>query len=191
MSEIIERVKKNVIEGLKMIDQIAINNNIEIWKLIDGYLNYQVSSHARVRNTRSEKVLQPDIRSGYYYVNLSQGKKRKKHYIHRLMAQAFMCNKQGNKYIDHRDNNKLNNTLVNLRWVTSQQNNFNSSLRKDNSSGTKGVSWNKEKKKWGVYISDAGKLTKLGYYTDLKEAKKVRQKKAKELFGEYVNSCEL
>ena len=51
------------------------------------------------------------------------------------------------------DGNRINNHINNLRVVTHQQNQFNSSLRNDNTSGIKGISLNKLKQKWECYIS--------------------------------------
>lgn len=92
--------------------------------------------------------------------------------------------------MDHINNNRLNNNVCNLGWATRSENNFNNSISKRNTSGIKGVSYDKRDKKWRAKIQINGKEKHLGYYNSLEEAKTVRQQKAKELFGEYLNSCE-
>ena len=47
--------------------------------------------------------------------------------LHRLLAQAFIPNPQNLQVVDHKNRNKLDNRLNNLRWVTSSENNRNAS----------------------------------------------------------------
>ena len=91
--------------------------------------------------------------------------------------------------VDHVDNNKLNNTLSNLRWCTQQQNQHNRQLNKNNTSGIKGITW--ENEKWRARIVFNNQKSSLGYFDTLEEAKIVRYQAAKELYGEFLNSCEL
>lgn len=72
--------------------------------------------------------------------------------------------------IDHINGNSLDNTRSNLRVVTKQQNKFNRGALSNNTSGYKGVSWCKQKKKWKAAISVNGKTLNLGSYEDIKEA---------------------
>ncbi|ECH9128545.1 HNH endonuclease [Salmonella enterica subsp. enterica] len=53
----------------------------------------------------------------------------------------FFCYGVWPKEIDHIDNNKLNNSIGNLREVTHQLNQLNMPLRSNNTSGVKGVNW--------------------------------------------------
>ena len=66
--------------------------------------------------------------------------------------------------IDHIDCNPLNNKLLNLRDATSSENGFNTRIRVSNTSGYKGVSWDKEKQKWKAQATIRGKATALGYF---------------------------
>lgn len=61
--------------------------------------------------------------STYYMVRIinDAGKTCKK-YIHRLMAELFLCNPDNKKQVNHIDGNKHNNDLSNLEWVTHQEN---------------------------------------------------------------------
>ena len=61
--------------------------------------------------------------------------------MHRVIAKRAGLNLSA--YIDHKDGNKLNNTRSNLRPATNQQNQFNTERQANNTSGFKGVTWDK------------------------------------------------
>lgn len=88
--------------------------------------------------------------------------------------------------VDHRDTNKLNNRKNNLRSCTAAENSRNCKISKNNTSGYKGVSWNKVQKKWSADITYNRKHIFLGYYMDVIQAADVYNKKAIELHKEYA-----
>jgi hypothetical protein len=61
-------------------------------------------------------------------------------------------------------------------------------LRKDSKSGCRGCSWHPGVKKWQVAIQKDGKQVHVGYFTDLLDAAKAYDKKARELFGEFAST---
>lgn len=63
----------------------------ETWKPITGYVGlYEVSSEGRVRNVKTGKILKPINNGlGYLFVSLYKNRTEKKHYLHRLVAQAY------------------------------------------------------------------------------------------------------
>lgn len=92
----------------------------------------------------------------------------------------------GYKWHDHKDRNKLNNCKSNLRPCTRQQNAFNISIRKDNTSGIIGVSWDKESNKWLVQINVNKKRKKIGRFINKKDAIRARLEAEKKYFGEFA-----
>lgn len=113
----------------------------EIWKDIQGYEGlYMVSNLGRVkslnyRRSGKESILKYNIeKNGYLSVALYKDKKIKRHKIHRLVALAFVDGYEEGLVVNHKDENKQNNTWTNLEWVTSQYNVQYSSykLRKEN-----------------------------------------------------------
>lgn len=111
----------------------------EIWKDIEGFEGlYQVSNTGKVKSFaisklhywQNEHLMKPVLRNGYYYVYLchkrENGIKRGKHYlVHRLVAKAFVDNPFPNeyKYVNHKDENKVNNNAHNLEWCDIKYNN--------------------------------------------------------------------
>ena len=82
----------------------------------------------------------------------------------------FYCNGfWPNGYLDHKDLNKKNNRIINLREATFSQNRSNTRAMRDNTSGLKGVVWHKRDKKWQAQISADGRQRHLGLF-DTKQA---------------------
>ena len=82
---------------------MAFAVNIENWRLVDGYDNYEVSSHGRIRNNQSGRILKNCINSsGYYSVLLYKDGKMKRMMIHRLVCFAFCLNPNDYNIVDHK-----------------------------------------------------------------------------------------
>ena len=95
---------------------------------------------------------------------------KSKYFAHRL-AYAFVYGDLSELYeIDHIDRNRSNNKISNLRLVTAQENQFNYSIPRHNTSGYLGVSYRKERNKYQAKIKFNKKTIHLGYYKEAKEA---------------------
>jgi hypothetical protein len=74
---------------------------------------------------------------------------------------------------DHKNRNRLDNRRSNLRIVDRAQNNYNTGVWANNTSGHKGISWNKRTKSWRAYIGGggpAGKRIELGHFKNIEDA---------------------
>jgi HNH endonuclease/AP2 domain len=87
--------------------------------------------------------------------------------------------------IDHRDCDRSNNKMVNLREANHRQNGGNKSLQSNNTSGIKGVHFHKKRKKWQVNVSRDNKGLHGGYFDSKEEAASAYQRIALEQFGEF------
>jgi hypothetical protein len=87
---------------------------------------------------------------------------------------------------DHIDGNTLNNQDDNLRSDPEHRNTQNQKLSCKNTSGYKGVTWDKQMSKWRSQIKYKGKLYFLGLFDILEDAARARDKKALELHGEFA-----
>jgi len=163
----------------------------EEYRTIKGFENYAVSNFGNVKNIKTERILKKALdRGGYFGVYFCKNYKNYYKNIHRLVAMAFIENTNNKNKVDHIDNNKLNNHVENLRWVTNSENNMNSKLSEKNTSGIKGVYYHKQRNKWVAEIKKDNKKIHIGCFETKEEAAKARYEKAKELFGEYMNNCE-
>jgi hypothetical protein len=102
--------------------------------------------------------------------------------VHRLIM-----NPRKDLEVDHINGNKLDNQKSNLRICTHGQNGKNHKLNKNNTSGYKGVSWSKTRKKWESYIKVNYKRIKLGFYDDKKQAALAYNTAAQKHFKEFAN----
>ena len=93
-------------------------------KDIKGYEGlYAVTSCGRVWSYKSNKFLKPhDNGRGYHQVDLRKDGKRKHFYIHRLVAEAYIPNPNGDNTVDHIDGDKSHNYLNNLQWLSRKDN---------------------------------------------------------------------
>lgn len=95
------------------------------WKKIKQNENYSINEAGEVRNdlTGRLKTTYVNVQNGYVYVDLWKDNKSKKFTIHRLLAEAFIPNPLNKPTLDHKDGNRKNNSLDNLRWASySEQN---------------------------------------------------------------------
>jgi hypothetical protein len=163
----------------------------EIFKKIDGYERYSVSNLGNVRNDETNRILKGGKdSSGYLQVDLCKIGKKSNKLIHRLVANAFIENPDNKICVDHINCDKINNCVNNLRWATISENAMNSQKPKNNTSGVKGVTWNKKANKWQAQIRIDGKLIQLGLFDDIEKATESRQKAVEQIFKEYAHDSE-
>lgn len=104
---------------------------------------------------------------------------------HRL-AWLFSTGVWPTKALDHKDGNKANNKLKNLRLATNSQNKQNGRKYRTNKSGFKGVHWDNEAKKWRAQIRVLGKGKTLGRFVTKQKARVAYSKAARKHFGEFA-----
>ena len=87
--------------------------------------------------------------------------------------------------VDHRDMNTLNNTRINIRIADYTQNNANRIKQKNNTSGFRGVCWERNRARWRAKIAFHRKRIHLGYFKCKEDAIKAYRLAAIKIFGEY------
>ena len=115
----------------------------EVFRDVLGYEGlYQVSNYGRVKSLERKNIFYCGLKKehlerptkekilnynksnrGYLQVCLTKDGKSKTYTVHRLVAKAFLPNLKNKRQVNHIDGNKENNSIDNLEWVTSSENN--------------------------------------------------------------------
>lgn len=95
---------------------------------IEGYNGYLVTDTGIVLSSKRSKTvpLKPDVsrctHTNYLRVTLCNLGVTSRHFVHRLVAEAFIPNPENKPYVNHIDNNGENNSVSNLEWCTHSEN---------------------------------------------------------------------
>ena len=126
---------------------------MEIWKDVPNYDDrYQASNMGKIRSKtrktqfgRGWRIYESQImtpqedKDGYYKVALAKDGRKKRFFVHRLVAMTFLGIDSERTVVNHKDGNKQNNNLSNLEWVTPSENTlhaFRTGLKKPHNGGT-------------------------------------------------------
>jgi hypothetical protein len=144
----------------------------------DGKLYWKISRGASKISKEAGWVMQT---TGYRGVKI----KGQLYMTHRVIYELLKGVIPVGFNIDHIDGNKLNNKIENLRLASTQENSFNRGKQSNNTSGYKGVFWDKTNQKWKAQTRQKGRTKSLGYFKTPEEASKVYESYTKILHGEF------
>ena len=161
--------------------------DLEIWDYVPWNKNYKVSSKGRVWSVKRNKILSLGKDGhGYLHIKLYENGKPTQNKVHRLVASTFYFAKDYIGYeIDHVDRDKTNNNLLNLRFCSRSENVSNQGIRRDNTSGYKGVTFKEKPQKWVARVTLNGKRKHLGDFNTKNEAYVAYKEASKKYHGEY------
>lgn len=140
-----------------------------------GVFKWKVTLSNRAK--AGEKAGAPNTK-GYVSIKIN-GRQYK---AHRLAWFYVHGEDPGDHEIDHKDLRKGNNCIGNLRLATRKQNNENMPTPKNNTSGIRGVSHQKQDNIWTAYIYHNKKRIHLGSFRSVESAALVRRKAEIQMF---------
>jgi len=149
----------------------------ELFDYKDGNLIWKFAKSRRVKAGEIAGYLGDE---GYIDVGVDGGIYK----AHRLIY--FYHNGYFPSFIDHIDGNRSNNKIDNLRPATINENARNSKKPSHNTSGYKGVCWDKNRSKWMAYITINNKFKSLGRYDQIEDAHLAYTNAAKLHFGNFA-----
>ena len=121
----------------------------------------------KFKDKRIQRTFGGDRGKGYLSVRIGS----KEYSVHRIVAQAFLPDFLDYPEVDHIDGNKANNDISNLRMRTSSKNRQGHQDKPEGcSSQYRGVTWNKQRKKWRAQCRIDGKFKHLGSFDNEREA---------------------
>ena len=110
-----------------------------------------------------------------------------RHYQAHRLAWLYVTGEAPYAHIDHIDGDPSNNKFANLRQATPGQNQHNSQIQRNNTSGVKGVSWDKKRKRWKAQIASGGVLRYLGLFRSIEDAAEVVREARCRMHGKFAN----
>ena len=151
----------------------------ELLDYVEGGLYWKVSTSNRVKVGERAGTLE---KTGYRRIKVD-GKYYREHQLVFLYHEGWIP-----KLIDHRDGERGNNMFENLREACFSTNAMNSTIRKNNSSGVKGVYWHKAAKKWCVEVKAFGKRVHRSWHSCLELSELVAIEARKTYHGEFFKN---
>lgn len=100
-------------------------NNVEVmgWEhAIPSHPGFAAAKDGTIIGKRGKPLIGHVDRCGYHEVLLSENGKTKSYFAHRLIAETFIPNPNSLPFVNHKDGNKLNNSVDNLEWCTRSEN---------------------------------------------------------------------
>lgn len=155
-------------------------------KILKELLNYNPETGIFSRNIPTKRArvgyeYKTVGNHGYIVINILN----KTYTAHRL-AWLYIYGEMPSSTLDHINGIRIDNRIANLRVVTPSQNIINTKLRSDNKSGSRGVSWCKDRNKWQAYINIDGKRKPLGRFENKEDAEKAYLEYSINNYGEYI-----
>ena len=150
----------------------------ELFEYKDGVLYWKIKFSRSVNIGDKSGFIE---KTGYCR-NRINGKQYASHRLIYLYHHGYLP-----EFIDHIDNNPLNNRIENLREATAAQNQYNKKINKNNTSGVKGVHWHVRNKKWQVQLRIDGKPKSFGSYHDIEVAKFIAETMRHKYHGQFAN----
>lgn len=155
---------------------------------LQSKFNYDVNTGIFTRKYTYKKLLagtEAGCKDSDGYIIISFTNKQYK--AHRL-AWLYVYGEFPKYNLDHINGNPADNRICNLREANESQNGFNRKLGCNNTSGYKGVTFDKNSKKWQATVTIDKKLKYLGQFESLELAALVAKEARIKYHGEFARN---
>lgn len=145
----------------------------ELYLELSFFKGYKISNLGNLRNKRNKLIAGSIDSDGYRRFSLYVNGKMKYVPCHRLVAIQFIANYDNKPQVNHKDGNKLNNSISNLEWVTSKENvlhSYKTGLKKPSKANLGNFGINSTRHKDCIQISKDGFI--IEQYDSIMDAKR-------------------
>lgn len=145
-----------------------------MWVKISRNTNYSVNENGDVRNDKTGYIKKPteNKANGYLTLDLYVGNKRTKIPVHRVVAEAFIPNPDNKPTVDHKDGNRKNNAVSNLRWASYSEQNSRFETIGVRSQRVKATHYIERRKSRGGAHESWGNVDKIMYFDKIGDCAK-------------------
>lgn len=174
-------------------EQRSANQELVPISLLRRWYSYHPESGAVSRAPgslrKSEKRIGHVTKNGYMTIRVTDIDGTSRRFMAHRIAWALYYGKWPNIHIDHINGNRSDNRISNLRLATNSQNSMNCSRHSNSMTGIKGVTWDKQRKKWMARLNKGGRFINLGRFATSDEAKMAYDAAAADAHGEYFRAA--
>ena len=147
--------------------------------------HYRIYSDGRFMSEKTGRYYKGTVRNGYKWFDMRWKNKKYSKSQHRLIAINFIENPMNYEYVHHINNNRLDNRIENLKWVSASENNLkvNKSLSlKDHNDY---LNYDLSKEEWKVFKDTIYMVSNLGRVKNTKTNKILKGKILNSGYREY------
>ena len=180
-----------IINGIIAMAKVDREHELSVsWELLNKQFHYDHLTGVITRLTGTKIGA-----AGYYTL---KGRNRiminGKRFLASRLAWFLYYGKWPEKTVDHINGNPSDDRIDNLRLATDSEQQWNKGINRNNTSGVKGVSFNKRRNEaglspWEVYITVYYKRIHIGFFNDLEDAVNARREAAMNYHGDFSNRC--
>lgn len=123
---------------------------------------YRIYDNGQVMNEKTGNYYKGTIRNGYRWFDLRWNGNKYARSQHRLVAEAFIENPDNLEYVHHKNNNRLDNSIENLQWVTASENNLNKNKKESFIDHKDYQEYDLSKEEWRTYQNTIYMVSNLG-----------------------------
>ena len=163
-----------------MLTQPDLKKLFDYDPLTGLFTNKTVRGHGRVK---IGEVAGSIYANGYRYIEING-----KAYRSCRLVWLYVYGEFPATFVEHRNGQKSDDRLENLRLATNGENQANRGTPSNNTSGTKGVRFETDRWRWRAQIMINGKSKNLGRFKTRDEAMVAYEKAAKEAWGDYAKT---
>ena len=137
---------------------------------------YRIHDDGRVMSEKTGRYYKGTIRNGYRWFDLRWEGKKYARSQHRLVAEAFLENPEHLECVHHINNDRLDNRLENLKWVSFSENNLKENKKEKMNDHKDYQVYNESKEEWKTFRDSIYMVSNLGRVKNAKTDKLLQGK---------------